>query len=93
MTDPEYDLASAGGWEQYSEVADIAMDLATVENREVIVKWSDYVKPYKKKDELVPVHYFKFNPAMTELHIRSQYLNLELSEEFRAVWPPLKEQI
>ena len=33
MTDLEYDLASAGGWEQYSEVADIAMDLATVENR------------------------------------------------------------
>jgi hypothetical protein len=82
-----HDLEGTGGWDEYEVVADKAMTLAKEQNREVIVKWVNWIKPYNQRDEVVPVHYFRFNPAMTEIHIRAQYLNLELMPEFRPQWP------
>ena len=86
-----YDLEGTGDWGPYAEAAEFALQLARDQNREVVVKWTDWVKPYHARGELVPVHYFKFNPAMTEIHIRAQYLNVELMPEFRPVWPVAKE--
>lgn len=87
-----HDLEGTGGWDEYAEVADSAMGLARAEQREVIVKWLNWVKPYNRYGELVQVHYFKFNPAMTGFHIRAQYLNLEIKVKFRAVWPVLPSE-
>jgi hypothetical protein len=88
----KHDLEGTGGWEAYAEIADTAMHLAIAQQREVIVKWTNYVKPYNKHGELVPIQYFKFNPAMNALHVRGQYLNLQMKHEHRAVWPPLPSE-
>jgi hypoxanthine phosphoribosyltransferase len=81
-----YDFEGTGDWPEYKALAETAMALAIAEQREVVVKWNNWVKPYNNYGEVVPVQYFKFNPGMQSQHIRGQYLNIQVKEE--AVWPP-----
>jgi uncharacterized protein len=83
-----YDFEGTGDWPEYKALAETAMALAIAEQREVVIKWNNWVKPYNNYGEVVPVQYFKLNPSMRSTHIRGQYLNIQVKQE--ATPPPTK---